>query len=120
MTDRSSSVLSASTIEGDKVVNTDGEMLGHVKDIVLDLEDGRIAYALISTDPAAPEDSRLQIVPWELVRLDSDTGWLVLDVDRDQLESAPSFERGERPDLADPYLQQRIYGHYGYTTGVAA
>src|SRR6266702_4289908 len=41
-------VLSASTISGDKVVNAAGENLGDIKELMIDLPTGRIAYAVLS------------------------------------------------------------------------
>lgn len=39
--------LSASSIIGDKVVNMDNQTLGEVKDLMLGLERGQIAYAVL-------------------------------------------------------------------------
>lgn len=120
MTERES-VQSASILRDARVLNTDGEMLGHMRDFVLDLDHGRIAYALVSTAPAADTESRLlRVVPWELVHIDKENGSLVLDVLRDQIESAPSFDGDERPDLSDPHFQETVYSHYGYMSGIAA
>ena len=41
-------VLSASTITSDQVVNSEGEHLGKMHDLMIDLDSGRIAYAVIS------------------------------------------------------------------------
>jgi len=41
-------VLTASTLKGDKVVNHTGEDLGKIEEIMLDLDHGRIAYAVLS------------------------------------------------------------------------
>jgi sporulation protein YlmC with PRC-barrel domain len=37
--------LSASTIKKDKVVNRAGENLGEIEELMIDLQDGRVAYA---------------------------------------------------------------------------
>jgi hypothetical protein len=41
-------VLSASTINGDAVHNPQGEDLGHIKDLMIDVATGRVAYAVLS------------------------------------------------------------------------
>jgi sporulation protein YlmC with PRC-barrel domain len=41
-------VLSATTIIGDKVLNPAGEQLGNIKELMIDLDDGYIAYAVLS------------------------------------------------------------------------
>ena len=40
--------LSASTLIGDGVVNTQGEDLGKIEEIMLNIHSGRVAYAVLS------------------------------------------------------------------------
>src|SRR5437764_1164858 len=41
-------VMAADTLTGDKVVNEDGETLGEITDIMIDVPTGRVAYAVLS------------------------------------------------------------------------
>ena len=41
-------LLSARTLAGDRVLNLAGENLGKIEDFMLDLESGRIPYAVLS------------------------------------------------------------------------
>jgi uncharacterized protein YrrD len=41
-------VLSAAVVLGDTVVNRTGENLGKIEELMLDLENGRVAYAVLS------------------------------------------------------------------------
>ena len=40
--------LSTSTITGDAVVNRKGEDLGKTEDLILDMDQGRVSYAVLS------------------------------------------------------------------------
>jgi hypothetical protein len=40
--------MAADTLDGDKVVNATGEDLGEIKDIMIDVPTGRVAYAVLS------------------------------------------------------------------------
>ena len=40
--------LTAKTINKDKVINVAGEHLGKIEDLMIDLENGRVAYAVLS------------------------------------------------------------------------
>ena len=40
--------LSASTIKKDRVVNGAGENLGKIEELMIDLQDGKVAYAVVS------------------------------------------------------------------------
>ncbi|VWB93778.1 photosystem reaction center subunit H [Burkholderia aenigmatica] len=42
-------VMAARTLEGDRVLTMDGDDIGQVADIMLDVRTGRIAYAVVSS-----------------------------------------------------------------------
>lgn len=42
-------VMAAATLDGNKVISSDGEDIGKIKDIMLDVGSGRIAYAVLSS-----------------------------------------------------------------------
>ena len=44
-------VMAATTLNGDKVMSSDGEHVGKIADIMLDVRSGRIAYAVLSIPP---------------------------------------------------------------------
>ncbi|MCO5381646.1 MAG: PRC-barrel domain-containing protein [Methanosarcina barkeri] len=56
--------LSASTIKGDKVVNRAGEDLGKIEELMIDLEDGRVAYAVLSFGGFLGMGNKLFAIPW--------------------------------------------------------
>jgi sporulation protein YlmC with PRC-barrel domain len=41
-------MLSTSSLSGDNVVSPEGESLGEIKDFMVDMDEGRIAYAVLS------------------------------------------------------------------------
>ncbi|USV58492.1 PRC-barrel domain-containing protein [Aeromonas encheleia] len=43
-----SRVLSASTLSGDDVYDPRGEKLGSIKELMLDIENGKVCYAVLS------------------------------------------------------------------------
>ena len=63
------------TLEGDVVVGCDGARLGVIAELLLDLEHGVVAYALIASQTGA---HGLQAVPWSAIALDSATDALTL------------------------------------------
>ena len=106
-------ILSASTLAGDKVCNAAGEDLGKIEDFMLDIDSGRIRYAVLSFGGVLGMGNKLFAVPPESLSVDREHHRMVLDVDKDTLERAPGFDKSEWPDFADPRLGAAIYGHYG-------
>ena len=108
-----SNVLSADDLAGDAVVNTAGEKLGKIEDFMLDVESGRIRYAVLSFGGVLGIGNQLFAVPPEALAFDAANERLILDVDRQRLENAPGFDRDNWPNFADPTLANEIYGYYG-------
>ena len=63
-------VLSASTLIGDKLKNVNGEGLGKVEDIVIDLESGRVACAVLSFGSGFLHSGKFLAIPWASLAVD--------------------------------------------------
>ena len=107
-------VLSASTLKGDKVVNHQGEDLGKLEDLMIDLERGRIAYAVLSFGGFLGMGDKLFAVPWQAFGVDTGEKRLVLNASKELLEKAPGFDKSNWPDMADLAWGSKLYGYYGY------
>jgi sporulation protein YlmC with PRC-barrel domain len=106
-------VLSSSSLTGDKVVNSAGEDLGKLDDIMIDLATGRIAYAVLSFGGFLGIGNKLFAIPWSRLSVDEVNKRMILDVDRDLLERAPGFDKDNWPDMSDPSFGSQIYSYYG-------
>jgi sporulation protein YlmC with PRC-barrel domain len=109
-------VMSASTICGDAVVNGAGEDLGKIEELMIDLDTGRVAYAVLSFGGFLGIGDKLFAIPFEALALDTDEHRFVLDVPREKLERAPGFDKSRWPDFADPRFGQQVYGYYDIAT----
>jgi sporulation protein YlmC with PRC-barrel domain len=110
-------VLSAGSIMGSKVVNTEGELLGSIKDMVVDLDDSQIAYAVLSFGGFMGLGDKLFAIPLEALTFDTKTNSAVLDVDKEVLKNAPGFDKDKWPDDAqyEAGWLLDIYEYYGYS-----
>ncbi|MCC6586273.1 MAG: PRC-barrel domain-containing protein [Bryobacterales bacterium] len=106
-------VLSASTLEGDRVVNAAGEDLGKMQDIMIDVQSGRVAYAVLSFGGFLGIGDKLFAIPWNRLFVDEENKQLVLDVDRQTLEQAPGFDKDNWPDMSDPSWGAQLHSYYG-------
>jgi sporulation protein YlmC with PRC-barrel domain len=106
-------VLSASSLASDSVKNKLGEDLGSVKEIMIDIPSGRIAYAVLSFGGFLGIGNKLFAIPWEVLTVDEDRKCLVLDADKATLEKAPGFDKDHWPDMADLRWGTQVYTYYG-------
>jgi sporulation protein YlmC with PRC-barrel domain len=106
-------VLSASTLKGDRVVNVRGEDLGKIEELMIDLEPGRIAYAVLSFGGILGLGDKLFAIPWQTLTIDTAEKRFVLNVDKELLKRAPGFDKSHWPDMADPAWGTELYSYYG-------
>ena len=104
--------LSASTIEGDKVVNRAGDDLGKIEELMIDLENGRIAYAVLSFGGFLGMSDKLFAIPWQALKLRLHEHAFVLDIPKETLEKAEGFDKDNWP-LTREQLSS-MYTYYGY------
>jgi sporulation protein YlmC with PRC-barrel domain len=105
-------VMGATTLAGDSVRNAAGEDLGKVKEIMIDVPTGRVAYAVLSFGGLLNMGNKLFAVPWNVLTLDEDEKEFILDVDKSRLENAPGFDKDHWPNMADPQWGTEIFNYY--------
>jgi sporulation protein YlmC with PRC-barrel domain len=110
-------VLQASTVIGNKVLNRAGEQLGSLKDLVIDAEEGRIAYAVLSFGGLLGLGDKLFAIPWEAFVWNPKGHAFILDVDKEVLKEAPGFDKDHWPDDAqyEAGWLLEMYEYYGYS-----
>jgi sporulation protein YlmC with PRC-barrel domain len=107
-------VLSATTIIGDKVINPQGEHLGEIKELMIDLDLGRVAYAVLSFGGVLGMGEKLFAIPFQALQLRPDRHEFVLNVDKEKLKNAPGFDKNNWPSTADRTWGMKIHSYYGY------
>lgn len=105
-------VLSASTLIGNNVRNSDGDSLGEIEEIMLDRSDGRVAYAVLSFGGFLGVGDKLFAVPWQVLEIDTENHEFILDVPKDRLKEAPGFDKDDWPSSADRSFMDEVYGYY--------
>lgn len=106
-------LMGTDTLIGKDVYNLEGDDLGVIKDIMLDMRSGRVIYAVLSCTTFFSLGEKLFAVPWRALTLDTECKRFTLDIDRDRLKDAPGFDKNRWPDMADPHWQMEISHFYG-------
>lgn len=105
-------VMDAATLIGDAVINDQGEDLGKIEAIMLDVSSGRIAYAVLSFGGFLGMGDKLFAIPWSALTLDTDQKCFILNVAKDKLDNAPGFDKDHWPAMADPTWANDVHSYY--------
>ena len=108
-------LMGADTLIGDHVHNLKNEHIGEIKDIMLDMRSGKIAYAVMSFGGVFTLGEKLFAVPWEALTLDIVNKRMTLNVDKERIESAPGFDTDAWPNMANLEWSATIHNYYGTT-----
>src|SRR5450759_1446398 len=106
-------VLAADTLAGDKVVNNQKEDLGKIEHLMIDLANGRIAYAVLSFGGFLGMGDKLFAIPWSALKVDTVEKQFILNVDKELLKSAPGFDKDHWPNMADLNWATNVFTYYG-------
>jgi len=106
-------VLCASTVTGDTVRNMKGEDLGKIEEVMIDLDSGRIAYAVLSSGGYLGRGDRLFAIPWNALSVDMEEREFILDMEKERFEQAPGFDEDNWPRMADRQWGETIHGFFG-------
>lgn len=112
--DETSDLISSEKVDGTVVYNRQGERLGSIDCFMVGKRNGRVEYAVLSFGGLFGMGERYYPLPWDVLTYDTDKGGYVVDLDKDMLEKAPSYERGQEPNYDRDY-GERVYGYYGVT-----
>jgi sporulation protein YlmC with PRC-barrel domain len=96
----------ATALINSRVRNSAGENLGKIEDFVIDPVTGDIQYAIIHFD-------KLFVVPWTFLNISPSRDYVLLSIDKEKLERAPSFNRDHWPNMSDPVWRRSIHDYYG-------
>jgi sporulation protein YlmC with PRC-barrel domain len=107
------SLMGADTLIGDSVVNGNDQDLGDIKEIMLDMHSGQVAYAVLSFGGFLGLGEKLFAVPWQALHLDTINKRFVLNIEKDRLKTAPGFNPDAWPDMSDVTWAKQIHNFYG-------
>jgi sporulation protein YlmC with PRC-barrel domain len=103
-----------SSIKGNRVVNPQGEDLGNIEELMIEMGAGRIAYAVLSFGGFLGLGDKYFAIPWEALSLNIDNKTFLLSVPKEKLDKARGFDKDNWPDMADQRWGSEIHSYYGY------
>ena len=106
-------LMGANTLLGNDVYNTDAEDLGDIKEIMIDMASGKVAYAVLSFGGVMGLGEKLFAVPWDALKLDTRHKRFTLHAAKQSLKDAPGFNKGHWPPMSDSNWARSVDEFYG-------
>jgi sporulation protein YlmC with PRC-barrel domain len=109
-----SAVMRISKVSGMKVKNPDQEELGTIDELVININGGKVRYAVLSFGGVLGVGDKLFAIPWDALQFkqNDEESFFVLSVSKERLKTAPGFNKSEWPDTATPEWRQEIDAYY--------
>lgn len=113
--------LTASSVIGDTVINKTEETLGSIKDIMIDLDNGKIEYVVVEMGGFLGIGEKYFAIPFSLLKVDPSNHGFILNQEKDTPEKAPGFDKDHWPKTNSHMLSTNTYwgGFMGPNTGSA-
>jgi sporulation protein YlmC with PRC-barrel domain len=108
--------LTSSSIIGDKVYNTTDENLGEIREIMLNINDGKIEYVVIEFGGFLGIGEKYFAVPFKALTLDTERHAFILKQSKEVLENAPGFDKAHWPET-NSHVMEKTYNYWGSFMG---
>ena len=108
-------LMGADTLLGNDVYNKDGDDLGDIKEFMIDMASGKVAYAVLSYGGVLGMGDKLFAVPWPALTLDTANKRFTLNVKKNALKDAPGFDKDHWPSMSDRTWASGVHKFYGTT-----
>ncbi|MFH1112840.1 MAG: PRC-barrel domain-containing protein [Pseudomonadota bacterium] len=101
-----------SKILGKKVISQKGEDLGTIEDLVLS-KDGCLDYVVLAPEGLLGTGDRLIPIPWKAVKTGAQADTIIINMDKSQLEKAPTFESKKWPNFTESEWYGKLKDFFG-------
>jgi sporulation protein YlmC with PRC-barrel domain len=105
-------IMAAATLDGNPVMSFDGEHVGKIADILLDVRSGKIAYAVLSEGGFLGMGTTLHAIPWNALTLDVDEKCFRVDITAQKVKDEPGFDKDHWPSMADITRGSELHRYY--------
>ena len=107
-------IYRSSNVCGAAVKGVSNEDIGKIEEIAIDLESGKIAYAVLSVGGFLGFNNKLFAIPWEefVFKHNEAEKHFILDTSKEKLAAAPGFDKDDWPKTAERDWESEVDAHY--------
>jgi sporulation protein YlmC with PRC-barrel domain len=107
--------LTATSIIGDTVENPQGDNLGKIDNLMINIEDGRVEYAVIEMGSFLGIGGKLFAIPFRELQVDPVKEVFVLNRTKEYLKNIPGFDKTHWPDTNAHGYFNEVNTYWGTT-----
>lgn len=100
--------MRVSEMLGKEVQDAQGKNVGKIEDVIVDTDNERVRYVLLSFGGMLGIGDKLFSFPASALQTGKNGEQLVLNITKEQLEKAPGFERNRRPNFSDETYRSTV------------
>jgi sporulation protein YlmC with PRC-barrel domain len=107
--------LTATSVIGDRIENPQGEDLGKINNLMINLKSGTIDYVVIEFGSVLGMGGKLFAIPFNELRLDPEKRKrvFILNRDKDYLKKSPGFDKTHWPNTNEHDYFDNVTLYYG-------
>jgi sporulation protein YlmC with PRC-barrel domain len=111
-TEETDRLIASDRVEGTLVYDRAGEKIGSVRNFMVGKQSGQVEYAVLQFGGFLGIGNEYYPIPWEMLSYHTDQHGYVVNLDKQQVESAPRYS-AESPSSFDHRYGRTIYDYYG-------
>jgi sporulation protein YlmC with PRC-barrel domain len=108
--------LTATSIIGDKVENPEGDDLGRIDNLMINIGSGKIEYVVLEYGSFLGLGGKLFAIPFSELRLAPGRHVFILNRNEEYLKNSPGFDKNHWPDTNDHTYYGDVDSYWGYAT----
>ncbi len=111
-TSQAGDIHQASKLVGKSVKNQQGEELGELSELLVDNQ-GQVKYIILQKDQTLGMGGDLTPIPWQAANPEMQEDSLVVNIEKQKLDGAPTVEENELSQMTEQQLQEQVRGYFG-------
>ena len=104
--------LTASSIIGDSVENRKGENLGKIEELMVNVDTGKVEYAVLTSGGVLGVGKKLFAIPFGQLEINEDKEMFILDRSKDWVKNSPGFDASHWPGTNDHSYFNDVNAYY--------
>jgi|SRR5215831_15101135 len=105
------SLIASDKVDGTSVYGADGKKIGAIERVMIDKISGKVAFAVLSFGGFLGMGEDFYPLPWSALNYDTNRGGYLVNLTKDQLETAPKYNEGRGWNW-NRDNERRVYEYY--------